>query len=460
MLAHVRPSIVVAFMALALGSIELRGLAAELETFKEFYVAQNGDDANPGSLEKPWATLTHAAQVLNAGERVTVKAGTYLRQTIVPKNSGEPGKSIVYRAEPGTKVTLDGARKGDDNTRECFSIAGRPFQFIRIEGFEIKNYGKPIVFPKQSGPHAQIELSSLEIHHCERGLLVYEGKHHDWLIKDCRFHHIPETGVVVSGQRIRFERCVSEDNDDRKGQQGDADGFHVEEGSEIEFVECLSQRNSEDGFDLKASNAKLIRCRSLTNGNNYKLWGQDVALINCVAYRAKDSNLTCAANSGGELFKITLIHCTIAGAPAGADLGGYGIGFSSGSHLVVMRNCIIADVGRLFYGWKKDAKIKFDEDYNVFQTGGKDIFIQDGGAKVPAAEFGTTWREKFGAGAHSMLVEDLSKVGFADLKAGDLRLLINSKAVIGSPEYAQKEDAAKTPRGKGLQDCGAYVRLP
>src|SRR5512136_1194798 len=40
-----------------------------------FFVAPDGDDANPGTFEQPWATANHAAEVLEAGQTVYLRGG-------------------------------------------------------------------------------------------------------------------------------------------------------------------------------------------------------------------------------------------------------------------------------------------------------------------------------------------------------------------------------------------------
>jgi hypothetical protein len=47
---------------------------------------------------------------------------------------------------------------------------------------------------------------------------------------------------------------------------------------------------------------------------------------------------------------------------------------------------------------------------------------------------------------------------FADLKNGVLRLVPAAWVAPGAPDYAQKDDVAKTPRGTGPVDGGAYAR--
>src|SRR3989304_2263127 len=54
-----------------------------------FYIAPNGKDSYPGTLDQPWASINHAAEVLNSGQTVYVRDGIYkLAQRIIVRNSG------------------------------------------------------------------------------------------------------------------------------------------------------------------------------------------------------------------------------------------------------------------------------------------------------------------------------------------------------------------------------------
>ena len=40
-----------------------------------YYVAPNGNDANPGSLEQPWATFLRAGQAMLPGDTTFIRGG-------------------------------------------------------------------------------------------------------------------------------------------------------------------------------------------------------------------------------------------------------------------------------------------------------------------------------------------------------------------------------------------------
>ena len=84
------------------GYKEFQGLA------KIYVVATNGDDANLGTADKPFRTISRAAAVVQAGEGVLVRAGVY-RERVAPARGGTADKPIVYLAEPGHRVFLKGS---------------------------------------------------------------------------------------------------------------------------------------------------------------------------------------------------------------------------------------------------------------------------------------------------------------------------------------------------------------
>ena len=87
----------------------------------DIYVAMDGRDYNPGTIEKPFATLYRAKLAVfpkkeNAKKPVSVvvRGGTYyLEQPLIfdAVDSGKPEAPITYIAYPGEKVTISGGRK-------------------------------------------------------------------------------------------------------------------------------------------------------------------------------------------------------------------------------------------------------------------------------------------------------------------------------------------------------------
>jgi len=85
-----------------------------------FYVAPNGDDANPGTAARPFRTLERARDAMRerrkkeslppAGVAIVLKGGVYprLKQsfTLTAEDSGTAAAPVVYRAAPGERPIL------------------------------------------------------------------------------------------------------------------------------------------------------------------------------------------------------------------------------------------------------------------------------------------------------------------------------------------------------------------
>jgi hypothetical protein len=76
-------------------------------TAAEYHVSPTGSDDNPGTVKRPFATIQKAAEVMVAGDTCFIGAGTY-RETVRPKNNGSEGAPIVFKADAGQQVIIDG----------------------------------------------------------------------------------------------------------------------------------------------------------------------------------------------------------------------------------------------------------------------------------------------------------------------------------------------------------------
>jgi len=87
---------------------------------RDYYVAVDGNDANPGTMEKPFATLEKARDIIRKskarvlgpeGITVYLRGGKYFRSqsfALTEQDSGEPNRPIAYQAYPGEEVRLIG----------------------------------------------------------------------------------------------------------------------------------------------------------------------------------------------------------------------------------------------------------------------------------------------------------------------------------------------------------------
>ena len=76
---------------------------------KEYHVSINGNDANDGSLAKPFRTISAASKVAMPGDIITVHAGVYREQITPPRGGNSENERIVYQAAKGEKVEIKGS---------------------------------------------------------------------------------------------------------------------------------------------------------------------------------------------------------------------------------------------------------------------------------------------------------------------------------------------------------------
>ncbi len=78
---------------------------AQAATGNTYYVANNGNDSNPGTLSQPWRTITKAASTAAAGDTVYITPGMY-RENVTFTRSGSPDAQITFSGKnPPTIVS-------------------------------------------------------------------------------------------------------------------------------------------------------------------------------------------------------------------------------------------------------------------------------------------------------------------------------------------------------------------
>lgn len=92
--------------------------------------ADDGSDSNPGSTDKPWRTITKAAQTLTSGQVAYVHGGTYSERLTTTK-PGEPSAPIWLVEAPGESAVI----KGTGTSSAPFVSITKPYWIV--DGFEI-----------------------------------------------------------------------------------------------------------------------------------------------------------------------------------------------------------------------------------------------------------------------------------------------------------------------------------
>ena len=98
------------------------------------YVANSGNNANAGTSASPWQTLQYAADHVQAGDTVIVRAGNYVGFDLW--TDGTAASRIVFSADPGVTITTGNAR-----THDGINLEGA--DYITIQGFNVVGTARP-----------------------------------------------------------------------------------------------------------------------------------------------------------------------------------------------------------------------------------------------------------------------------------------------------------------------------
>jgi hypothetical protein len=188
-----------------------------------YYVAKNGSDSNEGSINSPWLTINHAAQMVIAGDTVDIETGTYIER-VIPANSGSVGSPIIYQNYDGESVIIDGTglSVGQSGLFEIHGGVNRhAMNYITISGLTIQNAGSSSaytagVFVSGSCDHITIENLTVDLTGVS-GIYVQS---------------VSEPTLTASVTNLLIDNCTIYDTNEAQSQEGislvNVDNFQVE----------------------------------------------------------------------------------------------------------------------------------------------------------------------------------------------------------------------------------------
>jgi hypothetical protein len=115
------------------------GVAAGSGVVSAYYVAKNGNDANPGTAALPWRTIQHAVDFVPVGGTIFVRNGTYNELVTITRSGSAVAGFMSLEAAPGDTPVIDGTGLGVPNGQNGL-VTIQDASFIRVAGFEIQNY--------------------------------------------------------------------------------------------------------------------------------------------------------------------------------------------------------------------------------------------------------------------------------------------------------------------------------
>ena len=294
------------------------GISLRAATYNVAQRDPKASDDGPGTAERPWKSLTKAAETAGPGDIVLIRDGLY-RERVLVKTGGTAEKPICFQAAPGAHVVLTGADRLTgwqrvEGDRPVYQVPW-PHRFItwsrhnthpddvyhrligRCEQVAIEGYLlRQVLETSQLAPGTfSVDLSNQVLQawdpanrdlnkvfvegSARQEILRVEGAHvqvrglrfrfaanmaqhgavvlagaHE-LLEDCVLEAMNASGATLAGQDQIVRRCVFRDN----GQLGfGANGAH-----RLLFTECRVENNNTKGFDRgwEAGGDKLVLCR-------------------------------------------------------------------------------------------------------------------------------------------------------------------------------------------------------
>jgi len=157
---------------LLIAAVGLFGMKVPAALAATYYVSTTGSDRNAGTSLKPFRTVQKAANLTKPGDNILVKNGIYTTTTGDRLlNITRPGTSnayITFKAENPGGVVFDGR----NNATAYGIVLMETAAYIRIEGFEIRNFSKGGILGSGSsakgvGSH-DVTIAKNRIHHIGR----------------------------------------------------------------------------------------------------------------------------------------------------------------------------------------------------------------------------------------------------------------------------------------------------
>lgn len=413
-----------------------------------YYVAPNGNDAYPGTINYPWRTIQKAANVAQAGDTVYVRGGAY-REKVMVKNSGAPGSYITFSSYPGETAVIDVNGIAMTTYHEGgFTISQK--RYIQVVGFRIINststtnggfgivcyqseycviknnqtyntYRSGII--SRSSVNVTIDSNEVElanndgnqemitvsggafiavtnnhVHHGGPGTNGGEGINvlngaHDVLVKGNRVHHVPRVGIYVDAYKGNTYNIVIDGN--------------------------IVHDNQRTGIAVEAEQS------------GYEL--SNVVIVNNVIYNNARSGIVLGDWGQGDLRNIAIVNNTVVQNGIGTGHGGIAL-WNSRARNVIVRNNILSQNGRFTIEVQGTPLTEATITHNVLDG------FRNGANETRGADY----------------VEGDPR--FVNASAFDFRLLADSPAInAGTPLDAPDHDFADTTRPQGTGwDIGAY----
>lgn len=438
-----------------------------------YYVAPNGNNANPGTREQPWAAPGYGSRQLAPGDTLVILGGRYtLREydaDIITPPSGQASAWITITGETGNRPLL----AGRDNLLTAINLSG--IQYVRIQNLEITHddtaSGEGRWFREGveilGAPSAHIVLQDLYIHHVDEfGVNIQDVD--DLQILNCRIEYAGfgalggPTGehggwrnVIIRRASLSWSGRYYQGGDGSDRPYDRPDGFGIEPSQGPILIEdAFAGHNYGDGLDSKAANTTIRRSIVANNScDGVKVWADGSRIENVLIYGRGDGDNTTTPWSPIVIHTETanahfeIVNVTVDDALGNNYLMHVQYDAPDMPVQLLLRNTIWRGMGPaspIFIG----RATQLTADHNLFYMPQSAFVLEHGAAQYTAQTIGA-----LGVGN---LYGDAMFVAPAWGRPGDYHLQTDSPAInAGSTESAPTVDLENRPRD-AQPDIGAY----
>ena len=199
----IRGMVIFACALLAVHSEPVNGFGG-----RTYVVAPDGDDTGPGSPDRPFRSIQHAANVVEPGDTVVVEDGTYVgtgdgtscasptaRPVVCVARGGSPGRWVTFRARNKWRARIDGRSNASTSGFTFAADVGH----VRIEGFDVSGMG-----------NAGQSASGFELYSGGSDAIIAGNNIHD-VGRLCTDTTNGQTGIFVAQPRVVVTRNVIHD---------------------------------------------------------------------------------------------------------------------------------------------------------------------------------------------------------------------------------------------------------
>jgi hypothetical protein len=221
-------------------AVDTTATTAPVITGNSYYVATDGSDSNPGTLEQPFASLMKAQEAASSGDTVFIRGGVYSKFT-VPADTDKNYNYWNDFAKSG--ITY----RGYASEVPIFNFSNVPTD-KRAAAFYVDPNASDITFQ-------QFEVVEVPVGTTQRQAEGFQVRGKNITLNQINVHDTQAVGIYYTGHSTgTVYRCDSYNNIGLKNTDknlesiGNCDGFGAH-GDGVKFIECRSWNNSDDGYD-------------------------------------------------------------------------------------------------------------------------------------------------------------------------------------------------------------------